>query len=246
VKKPEKVNFGEIDKAVEAYKQATKIRSDPDVKEIAYPSISNIYREAGRTEQAIEAYKEYIKARLENKKYDPSWNDEQFVAKDVNILAVICEEDSRYEEAIKHFQRSIELAQYTSTYFEAYWKIVTLYKKLGKEAEAMRAGRKMLEETERYLKSGASRDVRGEVYEERGLIYEAMDLYKEAIESYKRAADLLRDWVTPHASLYQLYRKMGDKEAAERELAIVKRMNREEYERLMQPLKEPHRIIKIK
>lgn len=246
VKKPEKVNFEKIEKAVEAFKQAIKVRPEPDVKDVAFSNIAEIYSNTGRIEQAIEAYKEFIKIRLENKKYDPSWNDEKFVAKDVNILAVICEEDGRYEEAIRHFQRSIELAQFTSTYFEAYWKIVTLYKKLGKEAEAMRAGRKMLEETERYLKSGASRDVRGEIYEERGLIYEAMGLYKEAIESYKRAADLLRDWVTPHASLYQLYRKMGDKEAAERELTIVKRMNREEYERLMQPLKEPHRIIKIK
>ena len=193
VKKPEKVDFEKIDKAVKAFTQAIRVRPDPDVKEIAFLGVAGTYRDAGKIDLAIKAYEELINIKLEIKKYGVfRWQKEEFVAKDINVLAVICEENGRYAEAIKHFQRTVDLTQYTSAYFEAYWKIVTLYKKIGNEAEAMKAGQKMLAETDGYIKSSVSRGIRGNVHEERGLIYEAIGSYKEAIESYKRAADLLR------------------------------------------------------
>src|SRR5581483_5555007 len=206
--------------AIETYRQMINARPDPDVKENAYEQIAGVYKKLGKTAEVIEAQEQLVKVKLERKAIDAG----------------------RERDAIANYLRTQEIDPYSDLAFAGLLSAATLYKKTGKTSDAEKIYQDLMGKLDDVLKQKISSEREGAVYHIRGILYREMGRNKDALAAFQRAVRLRPDWVQPHSYLHRLYLAMGDQAAADKEFAIIKRLDEEEA----RSIKEATTVIKIK
>lgn len=231
-------NNGQTAEAIASFLQAIKIRpNDLDVKRVAYSNLYSIYEKLGQIDKAIQMLEESVKVDIEIMSLDPGdfAPDPVF---DLEKIADHYQKLERYEDAIKTYQRIVDIDPISQSSFQASMNMASLYKKLGKQTEAMALCQHWLDYVNAYVKKNAN----GEADEMRGYIYMEMDRDQEAILFFKQAATKKpSNSIRPNEYLYDLYLKVGDQKEAAKQKEIINKFY-DEYER---PMREG-KIIRIK
>ncbi|HZS10485.1 MAG TPA: tetratricopeptide repeat protein [Blastocatellia bacterium] len=228
--------------AIETYRQMINARPDPDVKENAYEQIAGVYKKLGKTAEVIEAQEQLVKVKLERKAIDAGLERDYGIAYEVSTLASLYRAAGREQEAIANYLRTQEIDPYSDLAFEGLLSAATLYKKTGKTSDAEKIYQDLMGKLDDVLKQKISSEREGAVYHIRGILYREMGRNKDALAAFQRAVRLRPDWVQPHSYLHRLYLAMGDQAAADKEFAIIKRLDEEEA----RSIKEATTVIKIK
>jgi type IV pilus biogenesis/stability protein PilW len=197
------------------------LRYAPDSARVCN-NLGLIYRELGRTEEAVALYK---KAMEIDPKFAEAYND----------LGLAYVDIGRYEDAVALFKKAIEIEP---TFAEAYNDLGLAYGALGKYEEAAREIKRAIEikpaYAEAYSNLGSMYYDRGDkeeamrlfkkaiglnpyladVYNNLGLTYSAFGKPQEAIASYEKAVELNPTYADAHNNLGLVYLQIGKREEA--------------------------------
>jgi len=204
-----------VQDAPQVWKQILTKHSDLGTRTIAYRNLVSLYARLKKVEEEINAHKGLVQTKQEDLAITLDEQGRFGVAAELISLAGEYEEIGKYEDAIFHYQKAIELAPETQAEWEASFSMAGVYKKKGDQAGAMSVYQEMLAKvTDRAFKVKTSKEQRGRAYYTQGLVYEEMGRLNDALESYQSAIKERPDWIKPHVGLFYLYRKMGNQIAA--------------------------------
>jgi uncharacterized protein (TIGR02145 family) len=181
------------------------------------------HAEAGRYQEAIEAFKQAIKLKPDDAEaynnlgfaynklgrlqeaieaYKQAIKLKPDYAEAHNNLGNVYNKLGRYQEAIDTFKQTIKLKP---DLVEAHYNSGIAYKNLGRWEEAIEAFKQAIK-----LKPDFA-----EAYNNLGVAYYKLDRYQEAIEAYKQAIKLKPDHASARNNLEMAYLKIGDKGSAD-------------------------------
>ncbi|MBI5286152.1 MAG: tetratricopeptide repeat protein, partial [Deltaproteobacteria bacterium] len=142
-----------------------------------------------------------------------------------NMLGFIYHTNGRHEEAIRLFQKAIEI---NPNYTEASLNLVVAYN----EAGEVEKGQELYSRAKKVGKEGSTSYldpyVKGKLanmHADIGAIYQDLGFYEEAIEEYKKALALRPNFVDIKTKLGVVYRDSGEYTMAIKELEEVKSVN---------------------
>ncbi len=186
-------NQGRIDKAVEEYKTAVKLK--PDYVD-AHNNLGLAYDKQGRIEEAMEEYKAAIRLKPDN-------------VNAYNNLGLAYVNQGRIEEAVEEYKTAIRLKP---DYLKAHNNLGIAYDKQGRVEEAV----------EEYKTAIRLKPDTANAYNNLGIAYDKQGRVDEAVEEYKTAIRLKPDYVKAHNNLGLAYAKQGriDKAIEEYRIAI--------------------------
>jgi tetratricopeptide (TPR) repeat protein len=168
---------------------------------------------------------------FEEKRYDAALECLEKVVKEkknfadvFNMLGLLYYHSSRFELAMKAFQRALEINPY---YTEAALNLSVVLNELGRfdeSREKYSAARNARGETGTYL----DQHVKGKIanmHADLGLIYKDLGCYTEAVDEYRKALALRPEFVDIKVSLGTVYRDMRDFSSSVRELSEAAALN---------------------
>jgi len=165
------------------------------------------YNSIGRYEDAIKDYKQA--ARI-----NPDYSEANY------NLGLAYGKLGRQQEAIEAFKQAIRIKP---DYAEAYINLGVTYDELGRRQEAIEAYKQAIRIKPDYAKA----------YLNLGVTYYRLGRYKDAVEPYKQAIKIKPDFVLAHYNLGVAYFVLGDKNSALEEYKILKTLNTEQANNLL-------------
>lgn len=214
--------FDKHEEAIDVWTRVMNLSPDLGTKETAYFKLSSIYQRMGRKREDLESLKKLIRVKLDMMAVDSSLQTRTGIAMHVILMASRYEEIGSDGEAIATYKQAIEIDPDSRSEWEASYAIARIHKKSGDEASALAVYQGLLDKVNARFKPGKPTENDSGSYYARGELFEKMGRDKESIEEYKKAALLRAAWIKPHVALYYVYRRTGDKAAADREYAIIK------------------------
>jgi tetratricopeptide (TPR) repeat protein len=196
--------------AIEAYKQAIRIK--PDFSE-AHNNLGASYLELGRYDEAIEPLERAIRLKPDN-------------ASACYALGASYGELGRHNEAVKALKKALRLKP---DYADAYYNLGNSYFKLGLHNEAVEAYKHAIRIKPDYA----------EAYYNLGACYGQLSRYDEATEAYKQVLRLKPNSTEAHYNLGGTYSSMGDRQSALAEYEILKALDKEQADKLLQLITQP-------
>jgi tetratricopeptide (TPR) repeat protein len=190
--------LGRRQEAIEAYKQAIKIK--PNYAD-AYYNLGDAYGKLGRGTEAIEAYTQAIKINPDD-------------AEARSNLGAAYISLGRYQEAIEAYKQTIKIKPDDVRVRN---NLSAAYLRLGRYQEAI----KVCKEAIRIKPDDA------EAYSNLCVAYGNLGRITEAIEACKEAIKIKPNYADAHYNLGFAYLKMGDKNSALAEYNILKSLNSE-------------------
>jgi tetratricopeptide (TPR) repeat protein len=183
-------NLGRYTEAVEAYKQAIRLRPDDASAHFnlgdyasAHFNLGHAYVKLGRYDEAIEACKQAIRLKPD------------LVSAHLT-LGNAYDKLGRYDETIEACEQAIRLKPDLA---EAHYILGNTYVKLGRNAEAIEAFKQAIR-----LKPGLAN-----AHYNLGNTYAKLGRNAEAIEAFKQAIRLKPDWAEAHYILGNAYSNLG-------------------------------------
>ena len=192
------VKLGRNIEAVDAYKQA--IIFNPNYAIMHY-NLGLSYSNLGRNTEAIEAYKLAIRVK-------PDYTQAYY------NLGVAYAGLGRSTEAIDAFKQVIRIKP---DYARAYYNLGVAYAGLGRSTDAIDAFKQVIRIKPDYAMA----------YNNLGVVYGKLGRLPEAIEAFKQAIKLKPDYVDACNNLGVAYLAIGDKNSALVEYNILKSLNSE-------------------
>jgi tetratricopeptide (TPR) repeat protein len=203
------VKLGRYTEAIEVYKNAIRIR--PDYAE-AYFGLGLTYYKLGRGAEAIEAYKQAIRIK-------PDYADAH------NNLGIAYGNLDRDTEAIEAYKNAIRIRP---NYAEAHFALGFAYYKLGRYQESIEACKQAIRIKPDYA----------DAYNNLGVSYGNLGRWPEAIEAYKNVVRIKPDYTDAHVNLANAYLAIGDKNSAMAEYNILRSLNSETANKLLNQIKK--------
>jgi tetratricopeptide (TPR) repeat protein len=191
--------------AIEAYEQAIKIK--PDYADAHYNLGITCYK-LGRYQDAIESYKQAIRIKPD-------------LVKAHYNLGVAYHHLSRYQNAIESYKQTIIIKQ---DYAEAYFNLGIAYYQLDRVQDAIEA----------YKQAIIFKPDYDQAYINLGVTYYKLGRYQDAIDVYKQAIRIKPNFAEAHYTLGVAYSVIGNKEAVLEEYKILKNLNPEKANQLLQ------------
>jgi tetratricopeptide (TPR) repeat protein len=188
--------LGRYHEAIDAHKQAIKFK--PDLA-VAHYNLGNAYTRLGRGTEAIEAYKQAIKIQPDDAVAHYNLGNAYYAL-------------GRFTEAINVFEQAIRIKP---AYAEAYYNLGITYYALKRFTEAIEA----------YKQAIRIKPDNAEAYNNLGLTYDDLGRFTEAIDAYKQAIRIKPDNARAHNNLGIAYLAIGDKNSALAEYNILKSLN---------------------
>jgi tetratricopeptide (TPR) repeat protein len=190
--------IGRCTEAIDVHKQAIKL--NPDLA-VAHYNLGNAYYALGRYLEAMEAFRQAIKIRPDDVKANYNLGNTYYAL-------------GRYPEAINVFEQAIKIKP---DYVEAYYNLGVTYYALGRYTEAMEA----------YKQAIKIRPDLAMAYNNLGNTYYALGRYTEAIDAFKQSIKIKPDDAEAYNNLGVAYLAIGDKNSALAEYNILKSLNAE-------------------
>jgi tetratricopeptide (TPR) repeat protein len=238
---PPEIDMESLERAIRVFDSVAEKKAEHRSLLRAYGNLVGLHYAIGNFGKAAEAKNQYNLILKERYEADPEW-ELGFLEVKSNILGILWEKAGRLEDALRAFQETLRRNGDADASFVAGLKAAAIYKKLGNQQEAEKLYAQMLEKSRSGVRLFRSKIERSVAWHDQGLIYEAMGRDQEAVEAHKKAAELNRWWIKPHVSLFNLYTKLGNKEAASEQFTIITKIDEESALNL----KGPYRIYKIK
>lgn len=151
-------------------------------------NLANIYRETGKTQEALTLYKKAIEI-------NPNCH------KVYLYLGVISTDANKDEEAISLYKKAIEI---NPRYAKAYNNLGNIYNKLAKPEEAMVFYKKAIEINPEYA----------DAYYNLGNLYSSIGNIEQAIAFYKKAIGISPDYIDAYNNLALLFQDIGNMDDA--------------------------------
>jgi len=173
---------------------------------VAYNNLGAEYGKCGRYPEAIEAYKQAIKI-------NPDY------AKTYYNLGAAYGVLGRHKEAIEVYNQAIRIKP---EYAEAYNNLGVAYHGLGRYEEAIEAYKSVIR-----IRPDA------QAYNNIGIAYGVLGRYEEAAEAFGQAVRINPQFADAHLSLGMAYLEINDKTSAMGQYRILKALNKEMAEKLL-------------
>jgi len=125
------------DEAIDTWTRAVKVKPDLQTEQAAFSNISRMYRETGRFDQSIKAYRQLIEIEIRWRKVDS--NAAPSADLHAKELAELLAKVGRWEEAIASYKQALALATTASEESWAYADLASLYERLRRYHEAVAA-----------------------------------------------------------------------------------------------------------
>jgi tetratricopeptide (TPR) repeat protein len=196
--------LGRPQEAIEAYQQAIKIK--PDYAG-AYHNLGIAYGSLGRWQDALEANEQATKIKPDD-------------AEAYNNLGVACLRLGRLQEAEEAFQQIIRIRP---DYVGAYNNLGVIYRALGRWQDAIEA----------YQRAVRIKPDYADAYYGLGLAYGNLGRWQEAIEACKQAIKNKPDDAEARYHLGIAFLRIGDKDSASEEYKILKTLDAEKANQLL-------------
>jgi tetratricopeptide (TPR) repeat protein len=190
--------LGNYQLAMESYMQAIKIRPD---YAMAFYNRGIVYEKLNLLPQAIEVDKQAII-------FKPDYPEAHY------NLGVVYDKLARSDEAIESYNQAIRIRP---NYAKAYLGLGVVYGKLSRPAEAIEA----------YKQAIKIEPDLAEAYNNLGVVYGRLGRWPDAIEACKNAVRIKPAYAEAHANLGNAYLAIGDKNSALAEYNILKSLNSE-------------------
>ncbi len=179
------------DQAIALYRQAIERHATDYNRAVSWDSLGNVYSDAGRYEEAVQAFQEAIRL---NPKYALPWNS----------LGDVYNALGNRQQAIAAYQQAIAL---DPGYAWPYNNLGMVYQTIGQYEQAIGAYRQVIDKH-------ASNHDRAISWNNLGDVYRELQREAEAIEAYEQAIRLDPDYAWPYNSLGAIYEKRGDHDQA--------------------------------
>lgn len=123
------IELKKYDKAIEVSMTGLRVKPDLDAEYKVYLGVAGLYREMGRDDDAIKAYRHAIDVELRLRKADP----ERLTTPELHLkeLAVLLERRDRTKEAIAAYKEAVSVASTADEAAWAYADLASLYDKHG-------------------------------------------------------------------------------------------------------------------
>ena len=174
---------------------------------VAHDCLGNYLRDNGKTDLAIEHYKKAIQFN-------------QFNPMALNNLGYIMSDRGDVNKAIEYFQQAIKIKP---DYAEAQYNIGVACDALGRRQDAIEAYKQAIRIQPDYHNAHFNL----------GFACYQLGRYQDAIEAYKRAIRIKPDFAMAHYALGVAYVVLGDKSSALEEYKILKTLNTEQANNLL-------------
>jgi len=196
--------IGRHQNAVESYKQAIKIK--PNYAKAHY-NLGVAYSRLGRYQDAIESHKQAIRIKPDDA--EAHYN-----------LGVAYSRLGRYQDAIESYKQAIKIKPDDA---KAHYNLGNAYRNLGRYQDAM----------ESYKQAIKIKPDDAESHCNLGVTYGSLGRYQDAIEAFKQAIRIKPDDAETHYNLGNAYLLSGDKESALEEYKILKTLDAEQANKLL-------------
>jgi tetratricopeptide (TPR) repeat protein len=140
-----------------------------------------------------------------------------------NNLGLVYNDLGRYPEAIENFRQAVKIKPY---YVSAYFSLGFSYGNLGRYTEAIDAFKRAIEIRPNYAEANHNL----------GVTLGKLNRHTEAIDAFKRAIKIKPDYVLAHYNLGFAYLAIGDKDSAMAEFNILKSLNSEMANNLLEEI----------
>jgi tetratricopeptide (TPR) repeat protein len=190
--------LGRWQDAIDEHKQAIKFK--PDLA-LAHNNLGIVYTKLGRWQDAIDAYKQAIRIKPD------------FVEV-YNNLGYAYAALGRYAEAIDTYNQAIRIKP---DFVDVHYNLGNAYYALGRYPEAINVFGQVIKIKPDYA----------EAHYNLGMTYSALGRWPQAIDAYKQTIKLKPDLAVAHANLGVAYLVIGDKNSAMAEYNILKSLNSE-------------------
>ncbi|MGD0786227.1 MAG: tetratricopeptide repeat protein, partial [Sedimentisphaerales bacterium] len=197
-------NLGRYPEAIDVHKQAIKFK--PGLA-VAHYNLGNACAKLGRGTEAIEAYKQAIKIEPDDAMAHYNLGSAYYAL-------------GRYPEAIDAYKQAIRIKP---DYAEAHYNLGITYYALGRYTEAIDA----------YKQAIKIKPDLAVAYNNLGIAYDDLGRYAEAIDAYEQAIKIKPDDAEAHNNLGYAYLAIGDKRSAMAEYNILKSLNPETANKLL-------------
>ena len=174
---------------------------------LAYDGLGTAYVSLGRNTEAIDAYKQAIKIKPD---YAAAYYD----------IGHLYDRLGRDTEAIDAYSQATKIKP---DYVNAYYNLGLAYGNLGRHSEAIEA----------YSQAIKIKPDDAEANNNLGTSYGKLGRHTEAIDAFKRAIRIKPDYVSAHCNLGLAYLATGDKNSALAEYNILKSLNLEMANKLL-------------
>ncbi len=191
--------FGRHQEAIEAYKQAIRIK--PDYAAHSHHNMGIAYCHLGRYHEAIEAYKQAIRIK-------PNYADAHY------NMGVAYRHLGRHREVIEACKQTIRIKP---DYADAHYNMGIAYHHLGRYYEAVEAYKQAIRIKPNYA----------DAHYNMGVAYRHLGRYYEAVEAYKQAIRIKPDDAGTHYVMGLTYLLLGDRGGALDEYKILKDLDRD-------------------
>lgn len=177
--------------AITFYRQAIERHASDQNRAVSWESLGNVYSDAGRYEEAVQALQEAIKL---NPDYALPWNS----------LGDVYQALGQPQKAIEAYQRAISL---DPNYAWPYNSLGLVYAQIGRHEQAISIYKQVISLPISDHDRAVSWNSLGDVYIE-------LQREQDAIQAYERAIKLDPDYAWPYNGLGSIYERRGEHEQA--------------------------------
>jgi tetratricopeptide (TPR) repeat protein len=174
---------------------------------VAYNELGNAYLSAGRSQEAAEVYKQAIKIKPDN-------------AKAYNNLGVAYFSVGSFKDAAQAYKQAIKIKP---DYAEAYNNLGAAYVNIGSFPDALESCSQAIKIKPDFAQA----------YYNLGIIYDKLGRWQDSIEAYKKAIKVRPGYTDAHNNLGNAYLMINDKDSALEEYKILKSLNAEKANELL-------------